>query len=256
MISKATRFLKRQVMRLEEKKLVRKIPQDKSELINSIKRNKLTYLSRGRLASIVETILDLKNSGREGLLIEAGCALGGSSVLIGHTKNTESPFRIYDVFGMIPPPTEEDEESIHKRYLTIKDGKSKGIDGDPYYGYEDDLMGKVLDTFRNYGIDQKKHGVDLVKGLIQDTLLLNEPVIFAHVDVDWYDPVKTCLDRIWPHLIVGGVIILDDYQDWGGCRKATDEFLLKWKDYVKLSDKFGSLKITKISSESNTVEPV
>jgi len=75
-------------------------------------------------------------------------------------------------------------------------------------------------------------------------------------DVDWYDPVKTCLDRIWPHLIVGGVIILDDYQDWGGCRKATDEFLLKWKDYVELSDKFGSLKITKISSESNTVEPV
>ena len=58
-------------------------------------------------------------------------------------------------------------------------------------------------------------------------MTINQPVAFAHVDVDWYEPVMTCLSRVFPSLVIGGSIILDDYHDWGGCRKATDEFLRK-----------------------------
>ena len=34
---------------------------------------------------------------------------------------------IYDVFGMIPAPSEEDGEDVYKRYEVIVSGKSKGI---------------------------------------------------------------------------------------------------------------------------------
>jgi asparagine synthase (glutamine-hydrolysing) len=55
-------------------------------------------------------------------------------------------------------------------------------------------------------------------------MVIEQPVAFAHIDVDWYEPVLTSLKRIFPHLVVGGSIILDDYHDWGGCRKATENF--------------------------------
>jgi len=33
------------------------------------------------------------------------------------------------------------------------------------------------------------------------------------------------LERIAPYLSLGGYIVLDDYLDYGGCRRAVDEFL-------------------------------
>ena len=73
--------------------------------------------------------------------------------------------------------------------------------------------------------------MSLIKGLVQDTMRIDQPVAFAHVDVDWYEPVLTCLQRVFPKLVEGGSIILDDYHDWGGCRKATDEYIASWFRY-------------------------
>jgi hypothetical protein len=64
----------------------------------------------------------------------------------------------------------------------------------------------------------------LHKELLQDTMALEGPVAFADIDVDWDDPVKTCIDRLWSLLPRGGILIFDIYSDWGGCKKAVDEF--------------------------------
>lgn len=47
-----------------------------------------------------------------------------SLLLIASVKATERPLFIYDVFGMIPPPTQEDTQDVHDRYKTIIEGKS------------------------------------------------------------------------------------------------------------------------------------
>jgi hypothetical protein len=67
-------------------------------------------------------------------------------------------------------------------------------------------------------------------------------------DVDWYDSVMISLKRIFPNLVVGSSIILDDYHDWGGCRKATNEFLSQVTGQYILDDSAGSMKITKIKN--------
>ena len=77
-------------------------------------------------------------------------------------------------------------------------------------------------------------------------MTIKQPVAFAHIDVDWYDPVKTCLERIFPNLIVGGSLILDDYHDWGGCRKAVDTYLQTVNGEFRLNDSAGSLQIIKL----------
>jgi asparagine synthase (glutamine-hydrolysing) len=35
-----------------------------------------------------------------------------------------------------------------------------------------------------------------------------------------------CLQRIVPRLIVGGTLVIDDYEAWSGCRKAVDEYFV------------------------------
>ncbi len=215
-------------------------------LVERIRGDRLTYLSDKKLGSLVQTARGIDDAGLPGLFIEAGCALGGSAILIASLKQPQRPFHIHDVFGMIPPPTQEDTPDVHERYRTIVQGKSVGIDGDPYYGYRDDLYELVQANFERYGIDLAAHSIQLVKGLVQETLHPDGPVALAHVDVDWYEPVMTCLQRIYPQLVPGGSIILDDYHDWGGCRKATDEFLRSVMGTFTINDTAGSLKVTKV----------
>lgn len=218
------------------------------ELISRIRSRKLTYLSDNKLASLANTCHSIQKAGMPGIFLEAGCALGGSAILIATIKDPERQLFVYDVFGMIPPPTEEDSQDVHDRYKVIVEGKSAGIDGDKYYGYQEDLYDVVQSNLRSFGVDCEKQSVSLVKGLIQDTMKIDEPVAFAHVDVDWYEPVLTCLKCVFPNLVVGGSIILDDYHAWGGCRKATDEYLREVTGQFILDDTADTMKITRVRS--------
>ena len=84
-----------------------------------------------------------------------------------------------------------------------------------------------------------------MKGLVQDTLQVETLVCLAHIDVDWYDPVMTCLTRIEPKLSIGGSIVLVDYYDWSFCYQATDDFSDK-KERFYFDSTPGSLVVTKL----------
>jgi len=66
-----------------------------------------------------------------------------------------------------------------------------------------------------------------VKGLFQDTLAGNAPdqIAFLHMDGDWFESTRAILVHLWDRVVPGGVVQLDDYGDWHGCRKAFDEFI-------------------------------
>jgi len=206
----------------------------------------LTYLPMLKIARVLTAIRRIEGSYIPGNFIEAGCALGGSSVLIASAKDHSRPFFIHDVFGMIPPPGPQDPMDVHRRYETIKSGQARGLAGHVYYGYQHGLRGEVERNFRRLGIDPAHNSMTLVEGLVEDTLHVSDAVAFAHIDVDWHDPVKVCLERIHPHLSVGGSIILDDYSDWGGCRTAVDAFLVQFGRCYAVEDVHQSLSMTKI----------
>ena len=167
---------------------------------------------------------DAGENGVPGLVIEAGTARGGSAIVLAAAKERERPMKVYDVFGMIPPPGEQDGADVHERYATIASGEARGVGGDTYYGYRDDLYEEVAESFSRLGVPLGPNNVELVRGLFEDTIELDEPVAFAHLDGDWYESTKTCLERIAPLLSPGGRIVLDDYDKWSGCRTAVDEY--------------------------------
>jgi hypothetical protein len=216
-------------------------------VVEQIKVNKLTYLSNSRLESVINSVRTITENKIRGVFMEAGCALGGSAILISKLKEVTRPFKVYDVFGMIPAPTEEDTVDAQQRFEDIQHGKSKGIGGNKYYGYEDNLYEIVEANLAKFGIDCNAQHVELIKGFLQETMVIDGPVAFAHIDVDWYQPVKVSLERIVPYLPIGGVVIIDDYRDWGGCRLATDKYFSYYKaDQFDMDDSAGSLKITRL----------
>ncbi len=193
---------------------------------------RLTYLSPHKLHTLERCAEEVNQRDVPGDFIECGVALGGSAIVMASHLEYGRRLHGYDVFGMIPPPSDRDDEGAHQRYETIRAGRSAGIDGDEYYGYIDDLRTVVVDNFRLFGFEPDGRPIALHEGLFQDTLRLEagQRVALAHIDCDWYDPVSFCLGAIHPHLAPGGFIVLDDYNDYGGCRRASDEFLARHAD--------------------------
>lgn len=194
------------------------------QVVRDVRAQSLTYLDERALCDLYETVRSLEQRGVPGRLLEAGCALGGSAIVIAAAKAPTRLLQIYDVFGMIPPPTERDGADVHQRYEEIKSGQSQGIGGNRYYGYEENLLAKVQENFRRFGLPPENHQVEFIQGRFQDTMHIDGAVAFAHIDADWYDSVWTCLERIAPKVSPGGVLVIDDYQAWSGCRPAVDDY--------------------------------
>jgi asparagine synthase (glutamine-hydrolysing) len=193
-------------------------------VIAAVRGEHLSYLDEPSLRTLAASVEQVEADGIPGLVIEAGTALGGSAITLATAKSPDRHMRVYDVFGMIPPPSERDGEDVHRRYAKIKAGDSKGIGGETYYGYRDDLLGDVKRSFERHGVPIEPNHVELIQGLFQDTIAGDEPVAFAHLDGDWYASTLTCLTRIAPRLSKGGRIVVDDYDTWSGCRTAVHEY--------------------------------
>jgi len=200
------------------------LPEEVETTIAEVRKEHLTYLKPDNLRELAGSVLDLEKQGLDGLVIEAGTARGGSAIVMAAAKAPERPMKVYDVFGMIPPPSEHDGADVHARYEKISAGEAQGPGGETYYGYRDDLLGEVTASFARHGVPVGERNVELIQGLFQDTIELDEPVALAHLDGDWYESTMTCLERIAPLLVDGGRIVLDDYYAWSGCRAAVDAY--------------------------------
>ncbi len=214
--------LKALIKRLRTAELHRLLPEPVAQVAESVIDRRLTLLSIGPLTSLAQALIDVQMAGVPGLIIEAGTARGGSAIVLATAKSPDRRLMVYDVFGMIPPPSDKDGDDVHRRYRRIKSGNARG--GQEYYGYRDNLYEEVKASFAEFGLPVEQSGVELVRGLFQDTIALDQPVAFAHVDGDWYESTMTCLQRIVPWLSVGGRLVIDDYFMWSGCRTAVDEY--------------------------------
>ena len=231
------------------KSIARRVLFQHERAIHAVMKQRLTFLERMALKDLSKLVLHMDRQDIPGAIVEAGCALGGSAIVLAAAKKPERPLYVYDVFGMIPPPSEKDDADVHERYETIASGKAVGHgEGDTYYGYVENLQQQVEENFARLGYPIGENNTKLIKGLFQDTMQkLDEPVALAHIDGDWYDSVYTCLTQLEPRLAVGGVLVIDDYEAWSGCRKAVDDYFETKKEGYRFDTK-SRLHITKVKS--------
>lgn len=86
---------------------------------------------------------------------------------------------------------------------------------------------QCLDYLRQTGYPSQH--IHLVKGWFQDTLKPTKEKIGAiallRMDGDFYDSTKVVFEELYDQVVEGGVVIIDDYGSFEGCRRATEEFL-------------------------------
>jgi predicted O-methyltransferase YrrM len=203
-----------------------------AQWIAAIRAANLSYCGPPKLENLAEAALAVRAARVPGAWLEAGVALGGSAILLAKLKPPAAPLALHDVFRMIPPPGANDGSDAHERYAVIRSGSSAGLGGERYYGYEPDLLAKVKANLRRFHVDvdvdvDAAHDggtVRCVPGLFEDTLHPDGPVALAHLDCDWYDSVRVCIERIAPRLSPGAIVVFDDWTSYSGCRRAVDEW--------------------------------
>lgn len=196
------------------------------EVLRALRTQGLTFCGRpGKLETLIAALQRIEAQQIPGILIEAGVAMGGSAIATAKTKAQTRPLHLYDVFELLPPPGEWDDPHAQKTYEEFLKGNVTGLTNLNYVKHANHLLDFIIQNMRKFKIDPGKEHIHFHKGLFQDTLVIDETVAFAHVDCDWHDSIVTCIERIAPHMAIGGIMLFDDYNSFSGCRKAVDNWL-------------------------------
>ena len=128
---------------------------------------------------------------------------------------------LYDTFEGMPAPDENDFSKrsgpAQKKFDDVKISDSAS---DWCRATLDDVQANI--RIANYPADK----IHFIKGKVEDTIPAQMPnsIALLRLDTDWYASTKHELEHLFPLLIPGGVLIIDDYGHWEGCRKAVDEY--------------------------------
>jgi hypothetical protein len=190
------------------------------QLAWKLKKTKRTYLSYSTLYSLVENFIDINNHISHPLQVaEFGVGRGGSATILAWLVNRfEGNLTLFDIFGRIPAPSQQDGVEALSRYDYIVNQEKKD-----YYGNISDLLDIILaDLYKVC----KPERIDVVKGKYEDVLpSLNDEREFnlVHIDCDWYESSKVVYDYIQTRLQNGAIIQVDDYSTWEGSMRAFQE---------------------------------
>ena len=208
-------------------------------MIETIVKNN-TMCSEKRIHSLQNVLHKINNLG--GDIVECGTWRGGlAALMLQHVLDNKlnKLLFIYDTFEGMPEPGDKDHPDALRRYSELKDGEYSdwcraGID------VVRDTLTQVTNNYNDY--------CHLIEGKVEDTLEVFGPTSIAlcRLDTDWYSSTKVEMEVLYPRVVKGGYIIVDDYSDWPGCKQAVDEYLVNVDGEYNLSIEDGSLVIHKL----------
>jgi len=186
---------------------------------------KFTKSTPERFDAMITSLRALNEHSIEGDVVECGVWHGGNIIL----ARAMCPKRIcwlYDTFdGMTrPDPLLDIKVSGDKGERAIDRYEAKMVNGHKWAAVS---LNDVKLNFKNFGLFDDRY-LRFVEGAVEDTLLLPEnlpeKISLLRLDTDWYHSTKIELEMLYPRLVANGVLIIDDYGHWAGCRKAVDEY--------------------------------
>ena len=145
---------------------------------------------------------------------------------------------LFDIFDNIcePDPEVDGEYAINQiKELVGKNDLELQGRLMPVEGVYDSLGGKgtlngnqhLLESIIGYD----KNKIHYHKGWFQDTVPKDveeiEKIAILRLDGDLYASTKVCLEYLYDKVVPKGLIIIDDYGTYEGCKKAVDEFRKK-----------------------------
>lgn len=165
--------------------------------------------------NVYQTLRYLAANAIPGDLVECGCFLGGVAIFMGALRNrlglSEKRIYLYDTFDGPPLGTRgtriaTGETEIRRRTLP---------------NYEEAVRENVREALGTLD------GFTLVAGKVEETLprSVHRELALIRLDTDYYESTRIELETLYPKLVRGGALIVDDYGIYEEARRATDEYL-------------------------------
>jgi O-methyltransferase len=205
------------------------IPLDFTPFQKKLLRNVRDYTmtTNERVAVLDSAVRHVITQDYPGSFVECGVAKGGSSMAMAYTLidlgKTDRDIYLYDTYEGMSEPTEHDQGRLGEP--AMKSWKKRRDDSG-------------ASTWIHHGIDEVKRNfsrtdypparVHYIKGKVEETLPTQSPpgaIALLRLDTDWYESTKAEMEILYPKLVRGGIILIDDYHRWKGARKAVDDYV-------------------------------
>lgn len=217
-------------------KIIKKNPKivEMSSWENEILKISLNYsmTPKIRMWFLLKTFYYIQKKQIEGAFVETGIWKGGNLILIKKLLNKHKLNMAifgFDTFEGMINPTQHDFKifSGEKANSTIKKKK------DWNKATLENVKYNILNTCGNLT------DIHLVEGDVSETLKITklpEKISILRLDTDFYESTKIALEILYPRLMEGGVLIIDDYGNWSGAKKAVDEYFGNNRDLFLIDE--------------------
>lgn len=162
--------------------------------------------------NVYQSLSYIKNNDIPGDFVECGCGLGGVAIflrLLLMRWGMKRKILIFDTFE--GPPV----------------GSSDIIHGGKVFVWKEAINNHRAGTEQNIiDVTGSLDGFEIIEGLVEETLpkMSIPDLALMRLDTDFYSSTKTELEYLYPRLVRGGVLIIDDYGYFQGSRRATNEY--------------------------------
>jgi len=196
---------------------------------------KFTYRSLPQVVNIEAIVRYLKSNNVAGSYVEAGVFTGGASAFMLRSllrNNLQlTDYWGFDSFEGMPLPSQQDGNH-GSNWI-------QGVDFDKLdlsSKYNGTSINKadyleVLEYLRSSGYPHDK--IHLVKGWFHETLPVFrsqiKEIALLRIDADFYEPTAEVMFNLYSQVVNRGVVIIDDYGAFPGCKQAIDEFFSKYR---------------------------
>jgi len=185
-----------------------------------------TMTSPERLYALIQAVRHVSAAAIPGDVVECGVWRGGSmmaaALTLAECADTQRELYLFDTFEGMSAPTALDVSVDGQKASALLCAPRSTDAASPWcYAGLDDVRAGMGST--GYPAER----IHYVQGKVEDTIPANAPARIAllRLDTDWYESTRHELEHLYPRLSPGGVLIIDDYGHWTGCRKAVDEYL-------------------------------
>lgn len=187
-----------------------------------------TMISFERCATLWQQVRYLDRYRIPGAIVECGVWRGGAigACALAHLTSAKPPYRhlhLFDSFEGLPEPNAAVDGEIAVQFAGGQgDGalRSVGKLSSPISDSRQLLLTKIA-----YPEELVHYHVGWFQNVVpRDAHALGE-IALLRLDGDWYESTVVCLEHLYPKVVKHGVVVVDDYGHFEGCRRAVDEFL-------------------------------
>jgi O-methyltransferase len=184
-----------------------------------------TMTSAEAIVTLSAAVRHLVNTDTAGAFVECGVWKGGSMMAVARTlcnlRRTDAHLYLFDTFEGMTAPTKHDVSRSGRPAQALLD-EDQHVDNSLIWARAPMEAVQAAMALIPYPADH----LHFEKGPVETTLPDAAPreIALLRLDTDWYESTRHELEHLYPRLVPGGVLIIDDYGWWGGARKATDEF--------------------------------